>query len=164
MQARKSPEIVKSLLKFLEARLEGFGKRSGWQAEVPALEYFNTSLGDLDEPTRLRLIRDLARMFAEVIPQYILEAAIEDTPAERFSSAHVLVDSAERLLSNLVKSREQNLPNIRRALQQGLQGGPEALQLELGRWIGRGDVPGILNKAPYNVPIGVVEPKKPEAK
>lgn len=162
--AKKSPEIVTSLLKIFEARLEGFGKRSGWQAEVPALEYFDASLGDLDEPTRLRLIRDLARMLAEVIPQYILESTIEDTPVERFSSAHVLVDSAERLLVNLVKSREQNLPNLRRALQQGLQDGPEALQLELGNWVGRGDVPGVLNKAPYKVPIGGVQPKKSEEK
>ncbi len=62
------------------------------------------------------------------------------------------VDAGEALLTQLVSPSAA--PNVRNALRKGDDVRMLEVQIELNKWIGTPNAPGVLNASPWNVPVG----------
>ncbi len=116
--------------------------------ELPMLGLFQDR-----RPPNERLTRELVAQLAVLLRldvQRMIQPDIDEF--ERINLVQS-IDSGETLLALLV-SPPIPAPDVRGALRKGDEVRPVELQLELINWIGVEGTPGVLNGAPWNVPIG----------
>ncbi|MCP4251129.1 MAG: hypothetical protein GY778_29175 [bacterium] len=117
------------------------------RAELAAFSYLKSIRRNVPEPAKAPLVRSLAAFLTLDVGRY------PDAPAPEKTNVHERIEGAESLLETLVGAGSGG-GNVRRALRGG---GPAAdidMKLELLKWVGSEAEPGVLNAAPWRVPVG----------
>ena len=143
-------DSVSAIGAVLSARTDRFraGRNVVERAEIDAFALLEPHHGQFTQSQRVQTVRDLASFLKFYATKYLNPAT---RPAER-QLLERLMFRAEDLLEKIVKPAQRAV-----SLRNALRDQPNVarnLPVELAKWIGAIGAPGLLNQAPWNVPIG----------
>lgn len=153
MSVPNSEEAKAALIDVLLSQAERYRKGAilADRTEVGILDYLATAnlnaieLTRAVQPAAVLLRLDVARYVAGQNGRFFgdEQAVIQQRIA-----------TVESWLEQVVRPPADRAGNLRQAIGSDSQTLPSALGFELNKWIGTADSPGVLNAAPWNVPIG----------
>ncbi len=147
------PESLTAITEVLSARAARFraGRNVVERAEVDGLLFLDAHRAQLSQAQRVQVVQNLAVFLKFYVVQYLSPTI---RPAQRQLLERLMVRS-EDLLEKLVQLQPaQRAPSLRNALRDQ-PNVARNLPVELAKWIGAaGASPGLLNQAPWDVPIG----------
>ena len=143
-------ESLSAIGAVLSARAALFraGRNIVERAEIDAILFLEPHHGQLSQPQRAQAVRDLAVLLQFYGIKY-LDPAIR--PADK-QLLERLIFRAEDLLEKIVQPAQRAV-----SMRNALRDQPNVtrnLPVELAKWIGAIGAPGLLNQAPWDVPIG----------
>jgi len=146
------PAAVPVILQIFDARLERRREAVGEidRAEVPAITYLDAAeqAGRLDSAMRTQVVQRLAPLLRILTERYAVARISE---SEKAAIAETILVT-ENLLKKITKP--EKAPDISREMQTAGADPAINMQIELIQWIGSPEVPGVLSKDPWNVPVG----------
>jgi hypothetical protein len=117
--------------------------------ELKLLEFLRESLPRA-QSFRERLVPELAVMLRLDVERF----AQDDVPEDEQMRLAESIDACEALLVSVVSPPAGSEPGVREAMRKSGEEQKLEMKLELNRWIGTEQTPGILNGAPWKVPVG----------
>lgn len=134
----------------LSARANRFraGRNVVERTEIDAMLFLEPHHTQLTQPQRVQAVRDLASLVQFYATRYLDPAT---RPAEK-QLLERLIFRAEDLLEKIVQPAQRAV-----SMRNALRDQPNVarnLPVELAKWIGAPGVPGLLNSAPWDVPVG----------
>lgn len=142
-------ESVDALVQMLAGRVDTL--RQGGvrldRGELPALR----ALSDLDSEIGNRAAA-LAGSLATLLRIHVEHYKPDELDMYEQAAVEETILETENLLKKIV--RGSSLPDVAGKMQKGGDAAPIDMQIELNRWIGTAQSEGVLNAAPYSVPIG----------
>jgi len=132
-------------------RQAGLGDLSPLYAALLALD--NMPLNEIPAANRPPLVAAVADLFEFAVHTTLSNAKLDDNSTDNLER---IIDRAEPVLAKLLvgNTPPENLPSVADMMRAGGDEKATAMQAELDKWFGAGADSGILNSAPWSLPIG----------
>lgn len=155
--ASRVAAAVPVMLAILDARMTRFETKGGWP--VPADGQAAVWLGDKtrainDARTRTNAVRQIGRLLADGVHAFTKQNPPE-TYQTRLEEAIESTEKGLRMSVAAILTNNPLLPDVTKAMLQGGPSRADNMQLELNNWMGTDQVPGVLNKPPFNFERGL---------
>ncbi len=160
----RAESVVPVLLAVLNARLSACERDGRLLAEGDghaAVWLLSRAERSANKASRLPVVRCAGRLLADAVHEYTTDKSRES----RLSQMEPLLVAVETRLESLVKAVDRNAkppdPAVRTVMLAG--GSKQGAQMSsaLARWVGTVGQPGLLNQAPFNLPVGLDIRRKP---
>jgi hypothetical protein len=154
LPANAPVDSVPAVTAILEARLGKIEQKKGWPmaADAEAIKYLGDRLAGLNSQLQDRAILIMARMLTNAV--YI---HVNKPPADHLVSLEKVIRAAEAQLKAAVPRRAPSAKpaDVSTAMLENGTSQANNMLLELNKWIGTAQQPGVLNQAPFTFERGL---------
>ena len=152
LTAQAAMAIVVVLKVQTDRRVANKLRRAG--ADLVGYEALGAMLGDVDDATRKTAVSVAVKALGEDVAYYATIADAENVPDKR--QTILLIEQVEVFLRQALRASGETgpVPDILGKLKVA---DLEGANVELGKWVGRPDAEGVLNR-PFGLPAGILTP------
>lgn len=167
----KPEDSVKAICAIVQTRLAAYKARDvracrgdAAAAEAIAAYFSGNARSQITQATAKMALQRMAELLTAAVLNYIAdppEKPDDRAYLERQDNLEITIDAVEKALVAVAKSQKDSLQPavVADKLKQAGAGRNADMQLELNKWIGTSSTPGLLNAAPFSLPVGLPDIK-----